>query len=263
MKVAILYICTGKYNQFFKGFFESCEKYLLKDIAQLEYYVFTDDMSLSDEANVHLIKKECAGFPADSLFRFDMFLQVRQELEKTDYIYFFNSNAEFKAPVGKELLPLNGEKLVGAEWPGKRKPFKHPAFYPYERNKHSSAYIPPREDKPYIYYMGGINGGEAADYLEMAETLSENIHADYEKGIVALVHDESHINKYFRTHDCKVLSAEYCFPEEWITCDFSPKIIFRDKVKLDPYFNKGRNYSLKGKLKKTVSVIYRAIRWYL
>ena len=51
MKVAILYICTGKYNQFFKGFFESCEKYLLKDIAQLEYYVFTDDMSLSDEAN--------------------------------------------------------------------------------------------------------------------------------------------------------------------------------------------------------------------
>lgn len=117
MKVAILYICTGKYNQFFKGFFESCEKYLLKDIAQLEYYVFTDDMSLSDEANVHLIKKECAGFPADSLFRFDMFLQVRQELEKTDYIYFFNSNAEFKAPVGKELLPLNGEKLVGAEWP--------------------------------------------------------------------------------------------------------------------------------------------------
>ena len=72
-----------------------------------------------------------------------------------------------------------------------------------------------------------------------------------------------HINKYFRTHDCKVLSAEYCFPEEWITCDFSPKIIFRDKVKLDPYFNKGRDYSLKGKLKKTVSVIYRAIRWYL
>lgn len=57
MKVAILYICTGKYNQFFKGFFESCEKYLLKDIAQLEYYVFTDDMSLSDEANVHLNKK--------------------------------------------------------------------------------------------------------------------------------------------------------------------------------------------------------------
>ena len=62
MKVAILYICTGKYNQFFKGFFESCEKYLLKDIAQLEYYVFTDDMSLSDEANVHLIKKSAQAF---------------------------------------------------------------------------------------------------------------------------------------------------------------------------------------------------------
>lgn len=263
MKVAILYICTGKYNQFFKGFFESCEKYLLKDIAQLEYYVFTDDMSLSDEVNVHLIKKECAGFPADSLFRFDMFLQVRQELEKADYIYFFNSNAEFKASVGEEILPLNGEKLVGAEWPAKRKPFNHPMFYPYERNKHSTAYIAPHESKPYIYYMGGINGGVSTDYIGMIETLSENIRNDYENGIIAIVHDESHINKYFRRHNCKVLSAEYCYPEEWIVNGFSPKIIFRDKVKIDPYFNKGRDYSLKGKIKKSIMLVCRAVQWYI
>lgn len=263
MKVAILYICTGKYNQFFNGFYESCEKYLLKSIARLEYYVFTDDMNLSPANNVHLIKKEWAGFPADSLFRFDMFLQVKGELEKADYIYFFNSNAELKAPIGTEILPLNGEKLVGAEWPGKRKPFKHPAFYPYERNKYSLAYISPWEPKAYLYFMGGINGGVAADYLEMTETLSKNIRKDYEKGIVALVHDESHINKYFRSHDCKILTAEYCFPEEWITGDFSPKIIFRDKVKVDPYFNKERDHSLKGKLKKAVEVVCRAIQWYI
>ena len=31
MKVAILYICTGIYSQFWNGFYESCNKYFLKD----------------------------------------------------------------------------------------------------------------------------------------------------------------------------------------------------------------------------------------
>lgn len=263
MKVTILYICTGKYNQFFKGFYESCEKYFLSDIAQLEYYVFTDDMNLTNAINVHLIKKECAGFPADSLFRFDMFLQVKEEIKRSDYTFFFNSNAEFKAQVGTEILPSNEEKLVGAEWPGKRKPFKNPIFYPYERNKRSLAYIPPFESKPYVYYMGGINGGISSEYLKMIITLSKNIRTDYDKGIIAIVHDESHINKYFRTHDCKILSPLYCYPEEWITDGFSPKIIFRDKVKCDSYFNKGRNHSFVGIFKKIIETLTHAFRWYV
>lgn len=263
MKVAILYICTGKYNQFFYGFYNSCERYFLKGIASIEYFVFTDNTSLSEKKNVHIIKKECAGFPADSLFRFDMFLEIKEMLIKTDYIYFFNSNTEFKAPIGTEILPLKGNGLVGAEWPGKRKPFKHPAFYPYERNKRSLAYIPPRGEKPYIYYMGGINGGSTHEYLRMIETLSKNIRWDYQNGIIAFAHDESHINKYFRSHKCKILSPEYCFPEEWITDSFSPKIIFRDKVKIDPYFNKGRDNSFKGKIQKMGQIIWRALKWYI
>lgn len=263
MKIAILYICTGKYNQFFEGFYKSCERYFLKGVAKFDYYVFTDDTKISTERNVHVIYKKCAGFPADSLFRFEMFLQVKEKLEMADYIFFFNSNAEFLAAVGEEVLPNDEKTLVGAEWPGKRKPFKHPMFYPYERNKKSLAYISPWEHKPYVYYMGGINGGFAKDYLQMIETLALNIRKDYEKGIIACFHDESHVNKYFRTHDCKILSPEYCFPEEWIYPGFHPKIIFRDKVKLDSYFNKGRDRSLKGKFIKGASIVKRAIQWYI
>ena len=153
-------------------------------------------------------------------------------------------------------------KLVGDEWPGKRKPFKHPAFYPYERNKRSLAYIAPFERKPYMYFMGGINGGTAKDYMNMIETLSKNIRQDYDNGIIACVHDESHINKYFRTHECKVLGSEYCMPEEWVADGFSPKIIFRDKVKVDKYFDKGRDHSFKGKLKKGWQILWRAVKWY-
>lgn len=262
MKIAILYICTGPYNQFFKEFYKSSENFFLKDIVEKEYFIWTDDLFLSKEQNVHIIEKQCEGFPKDSLFRFDMFLQKKEELKYFDYIYFFNSNAKLIRPVGKEILPdLDYAFLVGAQWPGKRKPFNHPMFFPYERRGKSTAYIEPKKS-PYIYYMGGINGGRSKEYLEMIEILAYNIKVDYRQGIVAKVHDESHINRYFRDHKCKILANEYCWPEEW-SCDFEPKIIFRDKMKLDRYFNKGRDNSLKGKLSKSIKIILHAIQWYI
>lgn len=236
----------------------------MKGIAKIEYYVFTDNMSLSSAKNVHLIAQECAGFPADTLFRFEMFLKIKRELEHFDYIFFFNSNTEFKGPIGKEILPSSNEALVGAKWPFQNNFLqKNPAFYPYERNKKSLAYISPYGTKPYIYYMGGINGGTASAYIKMIEILANNIRKDFRNGIIAKVHDESHINKYFRIHTCKVLPREYCWPEEWQAKDFSPKIIFRDKVKVDKYFNKGRNHSWISKLKKSFLVLFRAIQWYV
>lgn len=259
MRTAILYICTGQYNQFFADFYKSCERYLLKGLCELEYFVWTDDLKLCDAENVHLIEKKCAGFPADSLFRFEMFLQVKEQLRNFDYIYFFNANAEFVEPVGTEILPDKSE-LVAAKWPSRE---NQPAWrHPYERNKKSLAYIAPFHP-PYHYYMGGINGGTSQAYLEMVETCAHNIRIDYDNGIVAVVHDESHINRYLREHACKVIPREYCWPEEWKQANLQPKIIFRDKVKVDPYFNKGRDQSFFGNIKKAFSIARRAIMWYI
>lgn len=260
MKVAILYICTGKYNQFFLDFYASAEKYFLSEEAQKHYFVWTDDKALTKAKNVSLIYKECAGFPADSLFRFEMFLQVETELMEFDYIYFFNANALFLRPVSQDILPDNSGLAMGI-WPGRRER-QHPMFYPYERNRRSLAYVAPY-GKHYTYFMGGINGGCAEHYLQMIRTLSHNIRADYNRGIVANVHDESHINAYLRTHPCKKLGREYCLPAEWQTDEDTPKLILRSKVLIDPYFNKGRDHSLWGKAKKGVRIAVNALRWYL
>lgn len=261
MTIAILYICTGRYNQFFKGFYESCEKYFLFGKANKEYFVFTDDLELSRAANVHLIFKKCEGFPYDSLFRFKMFKNVIKLLEKFDYIYFFNSNAEFVAPVNEEILPKANTELVCGLWPIHRKFFTSYHFYPYERNKFSLAYISPHH-KPYYYFMGGLNGGKSAAYIDLINTLADNIQKDFEKGIIATVHDESHLNKYLRSHPCTNLSKEYCCPEEWVE-GFEPKMIFRNKVKIDSYFSKGRDKTIFGKLKEILRMLKHAIIWYV
>lgn len=213
MKIAVLYICTGKYNQFFEGFYSSCEQYFLAGKADKEYFVWTDDDTLGEGlSNVHIYHKECAGFPADSLFRFEIYLQAEEVLKKFDYIYFFNANTLFIAPVNEEILPDKTGLAMGV-WGGKEEK-RHPMFYAYERNRKSLAYIPPY-GKNYKLFMGGLNGGRSKEYLEMCHTLAKNIRDDYNRGIIAIAHDQSHINAYLRVHPCKAIPPSYCSPEEF------------------------------------------------
>ena len=257
MTIAILYICTGKYNQFFSGFYKSAEKYLLVD-AEKHYFVWTDDDQLAvGHPDVHIYHKDCAGFPADSLFRFEMFMQAEEQLKKYDYIYFINANALFLKPVGEEILPDETGLAMGIGRGTREK--QHPMLYPYERNKMSLAYVAPYQP-PYVYFMGGLNGGTPEAYLQMIRTLSKNIRDDYNRGIVAKAHDESHINAYMRTHPCKILSGELNLPEEIMTAN--SKMIFREKTHIDPYFNKNRKFTLFARLKKAYGVAWDVVRWY-
>ena len=258
LKVAILYICTGKYNHFFNGFYESSEKYFLKNAAILEYFVFTDDMNLTRSSNVHLFYRPCKGFPLDSLFRFDMFLSIKDKLLSFDYIFFFNANMLFVSPVGTDFLPKE-EGLMAVLHPGYYT--KKPYLYPYERNKESKAYIPSNLCK-YRYYMGSLNGGKSGDFLKLAEVCSKNTHDDFDRGIIAIFHDESHLNKYLCTHECLGASPAYAYPEGE-KLPFEPKILIRDKVKFDSYFNKGRDNSLKGRILKGIRIVIRIVQWYL
>lgn len=258
IRIAVLYICTGKYNQFFKGFYESCEKHFLANKAEKDYFVFTDDMKLCKEPNVQLFYKECKGFPMDSLLRFDLFLSIRDLLEKYDYIFFFNANMKFLVDVGEEFLPKSeGLAAVVHPWA-----YNKPAcLFPYDRNRNSTAFIK-RTKKTYRYYMGSLNGGKAKDYLQLAETCSRNIHADMDNHYIALYHDESHLNKYLSEHECLSLSPSYAYPEGKVM-PFDAIILIRDKVKIDKYFDKGRNHSLFGQITTGFKILYRAICWFI
>lgn len=261
MKIAILYICTGRYNQFFKDFYESTEKYFLQSKAEKEYYVFTDDMELSTAPNVHLFYKKYEGFPMDSLFRFDMFLRVKDEILNHDYAYFFNANMLFVAPVDEAFLPKESD-MTAVIHPGQYR--RWPCFYPYERNKKSKAYIAPYEGN-YHYYMGSLNGGKAEAFVKFAEVCSKRTHEDYDNGIIALVHDESHLNKYMRDVKGEGLSPMYAVPEG-ASMPFEPKIIIRDKAKAFPDcvdFTKGRKSGLWAKSMKGARILWNAVRWYL
>lgn len=258
MKIAVVYICTGKYNQFFEGFYHSSEQYFFKDSAHKQYFVFTDDMNLSLQKNVTLIEKKCEGFPLDSLMRFKMFLSIREELIKYDYIYFFNSNMLFVQPVGQEILPDKEGEIVFVLNGGYYN--KTPLRYPYERNKLSKAFIPFKFNRKYKYVIGGLNGGKTKDYLLFCEVCYSNIMNDYQNGIMAIYHDESHINRYLYDYGGKLMSSSYAFAED-VKTTYKPIIIIRNKVKIDIYFDKVIDHSKKARVFKGIKIIYTGIKW--
>ena len=262
MTVAVLYICTGRYSRFFADFYESAKKHFLKGIAEVEYFVFTDDDQISNSSDVHVIHKECQGFPLEAVFRFKNLLAAEDMTKGFDYIYFFNSNALFIKDVNLEILPPDNKTFIGSRWT-KRKPFDLPMFFPYERNKKSTAYIPPKEETEYIYYMSGFYGAAHDTFFEKYHKLDINTQIDYNNGIIARFHDESHTNKYFRTVPCHLLPDGYCLPDAWANQAKDTHIIFRNKVCIDPYFDKNRDHSLLGWIKKGVYVLTNAFKWYL
>lgn len=226
MKIAILYICTGKYDVFWKGFYTSSEKYFLPSHHK-EYFVFTDNDISPVNERVHPIHQEKLGWPYDTLMRFKMFHSIDDRLKYFDLIFFLNANMRFLTPVTDEILPSKKEGLLMVKHPGffnkERKEFT------YETNPLSLAYISENEGEH--YFMGGFNGGWANDYLTLIETLNSNINKDLQNGIIALWHDESHLNSYMIGKRAKILNPDHGYPEGW-EIPFEKKVIILDKSKL-------------------------------
>lgn len=233
-KAAILYICTGAYVAFWEDFFRSFEENFLP-ATHKEYYVFTDAPCIYGEADcerVHKIEQENLGWPGNTLFRFKIFRRIESELEHFDYLFFMNANIICQQVVTEqEFLPVK-ERLLVVQHPGY---YADPPYvYAYERRKASRAYIPYWKGKTYV--CGGVNGGRADAFLELIRKLDENIDKDYQKGVIASWHDESHINRYIlERDDYRLLSPAYCYPEGW-DLPFEAKLLLLDKqrkIKLD------------------------------
>ena len=65
------------------------------------------------------------------------------------------------------------------------------------------------------YFAGGFNGSKD-EYLKMSKELSSNIDKDFNNGIIAVWHDESHINRYFASNPpTAILDPGYCYGESF------------------------------------------------
>lgn len=223
-RIAILYICTGKYHVFWDKFYASAQKKLFPH-AEKHFFVFSDaPRELLARDDMTYIYQPKLGWPYDTLQRYHMFSRILDRLRQYDYIFFFNANVVFLQEITEDILPTQEEGLLVVQHPGYYA--VKPSDFTYERNSRSTAYIPLWKGKYYI--CGGVNGGTSQAYIKLIQDLVKAIDTDIWHGIVAVWHDESHINKYILDRPHKMLPPSYAVFEN-ANQPFEPKILVLDK----------------------------------
>lgn len=186
---------------------------------EVTMFVFTNQQETPN--GTVRIAQDHIPWPGTTLMRYHMFCKNRDALKDMDYLFYSDADMLFVDAVGDEIL---GD-TVATIHPGFYN--KPRSLYTYEKRPESSAYIPPNEG--YAYFAGGFNGGKTEKFLQMAETIKKNIDTDESRNIVAIWHDESHMNKFFSVNmPSNILNPSYCYPEN-SNIPFKKRLLALDK----------------------------------
>ena len=227
MKICILNIATNKYIQFVESLLDSVEENFLNG-HEISALVFTDHEIDESSDNVKISQIEHEPWPSPTLKRYHYFMKEAEYISQFDYCFYMDVDMRIENKVGDEIL---GD-LVATQHPGFW--FKDVNEFSYERRSESTAYVSYNEGK--MYYAGGFNGGKPEHFLKMSETIVNNIEKDFQNNLIAVWHDESHMNRYLINNPPTIeLNPSYCYPEAvrfnpggW-NVPFEPKIVALEK----------------------------------
>ena len=246
MKVAIVFIGTNKYIDFLPRYYENIEKYFLPN-SEKTILAFTDGELNETPDNVRVYHQEHLAWPYITLKRFEIINKARQDIEKHDWLVFLDADTLVVDTVTEEdflhrccnktpeEIPLFGVhhpchflQLTGrAHMPPHDKP---PGAY--EQNPGSEAYVDMDDEDFHFgavpYFQGCFWGGKVPEVCAMIDELEARVNRDLERDVVAVWHDESHLNKYYLENEFKVnvFHPQYAHPEVFKDyCDWEPKIV--------------------------------------
>ena len=228
MNIGMLVVGTGNYRHYFPHLYDTTKKLFLK--GHKKHFFFFCDFPEQYPPDVTLVKIERQGFPGDTLFRYHYFCGIQEHLQEMDALYYIDVDSFINEEVGDEILPTDEHPLIAVAHPGFYNNYTPtaPLGTPEDRPE-STAYVNPGEKRP-CYWMGGFNGGTRQAFMELSMTNKNNIDRDMGNNIVAVWHDESHLNRYLISNQdqVKTLLPAYGYPESW-KLPYKKKILMLDK----------------------------------
>jgi histo-blood group ABO system transferase len=220
MKICILTIATNKYIHFVQDLYDNLEEFFLPDYEK-NCLLFTDHEinESSDNVKIHQIEHE--PWPMPTLKRYNYFIKEKDFILQHDYCFYFDVDMALQQVVRDEVL---GDLVATNHF---YQSCLDSSSQSFDRNPDSLAYVS-SDQKTVSYYAGGFNGGKTKTFLEMSEVIANRVNEDLKKGVIALWHDESHMNRYMIDNPPTVaLSPNYCYPEPELGrhSNDNPKII--------------------------------------
>jgi hypothetical protein len=225
MNIILNLIATNKYIEFLPEILDSVDLHFFPD-CNVDVIVHTNvniDKNIPENRRIKVLKNiiDHEPWPFTTLKRFHYFNSVSEILLGYDYVFYIDVDSSFIKRIDKTIL--KGKGLIGTI---------HPCLYynegSPERNPNSEAYIPIGSNNR--YFCGGFIGGSSKEFLEMSREIIRRIESDLSKGIIAVWHDESHINKYFyQNPPITILDHPFAAAENLTEIKEDSRILFLDK----------------------------------
>jgi len=217
MKIGIITIATAKYYAYIDALVPSLLTHFLPGHDR-RIFVMTDHTA--PRPGHTLLSVPHKPWPYSTLLRFHWMVDHAAAYADCDQLFYVDSDMEVIDTVGDEIL---SDAITAVQ---------HPGFWPnkrgtFEKNPESLACLP--RSYAGTYYQGCFFGGATSSVLEMAAVLRDRTQDDLNRGVIAIWHDESHLNWYLAQHaPAKSLLPSYAYPINW-NLPLPRKIVHLDK----------------------------------
>lgn len=200
-KTALLLIACGpRYWGYADQLIESAKQFFVPH----DVVLFTDAPGSYKPPVAYKIPCPSLGFPNATLKRYHLFTEQQQILSQYENLFYSDVDMRFVAPVAEEEIFSDG--ITATQHPG----YVGLGGTPETRPISTACVNAPLRH----YFCGGFNGGAAEVFLLMSRNIRAAVDADERNGVVAVWHDESHLNRYLCTFPpAKVLSPSFCYPD--------------------------------------------------
>lgn len=223
--ISLNLIATNKYLEFLPDILESVENFFFKN-DRVNIIVHTNrelpkKKFHSERIEVFRNEIDHESWPFTTLKRFHYFIQAEKLIRKSDFSFYIDVDSLFIGNI--ELSDIQDSGIFATIHPGLNQGPGTP-----ERNPNSEAYIPIGSTNR--YFCGGFFGGDSGSFLKMSETIKNAINRDLERNIIAIWHDESHLNKFLMLNEpTRIFNYPFAVAENLTPIFETSKILFLDK----------------------------------
>jgi hypothetical protein len=255
--LCIISIATNGYLKYWKELVYSAEKNLGFKKYNLQFFLLTDD---SEEAITFASKFnnfefcieriESYVWPDATLLRYKLIAERLPRIHKPNLLYL-DADMRICDDFIQKFSMMDLKQMNFVSHPGfyrdasligrvkyygnirniltdSRLLFKVGGIGTWETRTSSAAFVPRRKRKKYA--CGGIWFGDKKNFSKFIHWARGSVNNDLQKGIVAIWHDESHLNKFVSENNLELRSPVLCFDQKFSSLrNMTPFIMAVDK----------------------------------
>lgn len=237
-KLAIFSIATNRYLNYYIDLINSYSRKCDHGL-NVEFHLFTDQDEKAQAiflnypwVKISTHKIDPYTWPAATLLRYKIYLEEFDRIQ-ADYFMHLDADMLFLSDIGPHLEDIFIEdSMFLVRHPGFYRPtgFKYLKFAlsrphiavkdlsrkirdggvgAWEKNKSSSSFVNRSSRKK--YYCGGTWIGSSRAFKDFLEVNTKNVDLDRRQGVMAVWHDESHLNKWAANNTFIELGPAFCY----------------------------------------------------